>query len=286
LSEAGTSGGRDGTGGIAPGLLRVLLLAVFLAYGVIQMIANVTSQIADRAKLGVDVPEAAIWWLEASSLTGWTVMLLPIWWAVTRFRPPLLAWPLVPLAHAAMTVAVSLGHVAVMVALRKLGWWAAGDAYVFGVDVPSELLYEYRKDVATYVQLALVIGLIEFLIARYAAPAPAPAPAMPEASPVLEVADGAVTHRVPVAEIDHVSAAGNYVELAWGGRTLLHRATLAAVEGKLAGHGFARIHRSRLVRLAAVRAVHGMQSGDFEVELASGERLRGSRRYRDGLGES
>ncbi|MGN6376775.1 MAG: LytR/AlgR family response regulator transcription factor, partial [Sphingomonas sp.] len=114
-------------------------------------------------------------------------------------------------------------------------------------------------------------------IARAATPAVAPS-----ATPMLPVPDGAVTHSVPLDEIESVTAAANYVEIAWGDRRLLHRATLAALEEQL-GDGFVRIHRSRLVRRAAVRRIEGDKSGDFTVELASGAQLRGSRRYRDRL---
>ena len=57
---------------------------------------------------------------------------------------------------------------------------------------------------------------------------------------------------------------------------------MAAVEAEL-GPAFARIHRSRLVRRDAVRAIESGQSGDFTVTLANGERVRGSRRHRDAL---
>ena len=63
---------------------------------------------------------------------------------------------------------------------------------------------------------------------------------------------------------------------------MLHRATLASVAGEL-GPAFVQIHRSRLVRSAAVRRVETDRSGDFIVTLADGTSLRGSRRYRDSV---
>ena len=86
----------------------------------------------------------------------------------------------------------------------------------------------------------------------------------------------------PIDEIEHVGAAGNYVEIAWRGERLLHRATLLGIEADL-GPAFARIHRSRLVRKGAVRRVVTHKSGDFDVEMDSGDTLRGSRRYRGNL---
>jgi DNA-binding LytR/AlgR family response regulator len=63
---------------------------------------------------------------------------------------------------------------------------------------------------------------------------------------------------------------------------LLHRSTLAALAERL-GPGFARIHRGRLVRRAAIASIETDKSGDFTVTLTGGAALRGSRRYRAGL---
>jgi hypothetical protein len=271
----GTSGGSAGTGGISPVLLRTLLLGAFFAYAMIQMTTDVYSILADYERAGNPVPSWQVWTREGSSVVALFILFVPIWWAVGRFRPPAMALPLALAAHAATTVPFSLAHVGMMVAIRKAIFRLAGESYTFFHDFPAELLYEYRKDVATYAQIALTVLLIQWLVSRYATP-PAAAPA----SEAISVSDGAVIHRVPIDEVDSVEAAGNYVELAWQGRTLLHRATLASMEEMLAAHGFVRIHRSRLVRRGAVRRVETNQSGDFAVELESGARLRGSRRYR------
>ena len=76
-------------------------------------------------------------------------------------------------------------------------------------------------------------------------------------------------------QIDWVAAAGNYVELHTGRRTVLWRAPLAAVEAALAPHGFVRIHRSRLV---AGRAVARVRTND--VVLHGGRSLPTGARYR------
>ena len=87
-------------------------------------------------------------------------------------------------------------------------------------------------------------------------------------------------HFVPLAEVVWVEAAGNYVELHRGADGLLHRASLADMERRLANAGFVRIHRSRLVRRDAVAAVESKPTGDFVVRLRDGRELSGSRRYR------
>ena len=105
----------------------------------------------------------------------------------------------------------------------------------------------------------------------------------PRSEVIVEVQDGPSIHFVPLGEVEQVNAAGNYVEIAWRGRALLHRTTLTALEQAWAAHGFVRIHRGTLVRAAAVARVETLRSGDFLAELGSGALVRGSRRYRAAL---
>ena len=276
--RTGTSGGGAGTNSLSPRALTALLLGALVAYGLVRITSNVFSYLADRRAAGSDVTLAHAWIYESTSLAAWLLMMIPCWYAVRAIRPPRLSWPAAAAIFALLSVPLSLGHVALMVGLRILVLRLLGDDYIFTSPDGSPLLYEYRKDVASYVEIILVFFLIQWLVARYAATLPAPpAPA------TLAVGDGSTTHHIPVAEIETVTAAANYVEIVWRGRTLLHRATLSGIEGELAGAGFVRIHRSRLVRKHAVRRVVTLKSGDFDVEMESGATLRGSRRYRPEL---
>lgn len=270
----GTNGGGSGASGDARRRRIAWLVAGALVFIAVQSIANVESTIEDMANLGRVEARWHVWTWQLSSVAVWIALMAPLWWLIARARPPRIAWPLAALIHAAATVPVSLVHSLAMIGVRKLVYAAAGEAYTFG-DWPMALVYEYRKDVATYLMIAAFLAWAQWLLAR-------PAPAAPEADEVLLVADGSVTYRVPIEAIDSASAAGNYVEIAWGSRTLLHRSTLAALADQL-GPGFARVHRGRLVRRAAVRSIETDKSGDFTVTLASGATLRGSRRYRGEL---
>ncbi len=80
------------------------------------------------------------------------------------------------------------------------------------------------------------------------------------------------------AQIEWVRAAGNYVELRGCGRTIVHRASLSAVELQLRAHGFVRIHRSMLVRRDCIARVRPQ-----DVVLADGTHLKIGKRYRADL---
>lgn len=79
-------------------------------------------------------------------------------------------------------------------------------------------------------------------------------------------------------QIDWISAAGNYVELHIGGRILLHRAPLSAVESLLREEGFIRIHRSILVRRDAVKRIRSV-----DVLLHDGTSLKLGKKYRSAV---
>lgn len=276
-SAAGTSGGEALTSGARLRRQRAgWLLAAFLLFVTVQSIANVESTLEDLAKVGIAEPRWHVWTWQLSSLATWIALMVPLWWLVARVRPPRMALPAATLIHAAATVPVSLAHVLIMVGLRKLAYLLAGETYVFG-DWPMALLYEYRKDVATYLMIVAFLVYAQWLLAR-----PTPDAGADEGARVLLVPDGSVTHRLPVEAIDWAVSAGNYVEIGWSSRTILHRSTLTALAEQL-GPGFVRIHRGRLVRRDAVRSIETDKSGDFTITLASGASLRGSRRYRSAL---
>ena len=275
VAGAGTSGGWRGLNGAQRRILFGFV-AIFLAVVALILIANAESSITDLAAAGASIPAHLVWSWEWTSMIGWLSLYPLIWWLVARVRPPRVGWPGVAAMLVVGSVVASAWHIGVMVALRHLYYAATSEGtYRFDALPGNRLLYEYRKDVATYLQFVAMAAVVQWLVARTAT--------VPALGPhFLAVTDGAVTHRLPVAEIEQACAAGNYVELRWQGRTLLHRATLAAVEGEL-GDAFVRIHRGRLVRRDAVRRVAVDKSGDFTVTLASGEEARGSRRYRAAL---
>lgn len=256
-----------------------MLLAGFLVVFMIQGYAIVASQIVDLERSGADIPASRPWVWITTSLVMWLALIPVIWWAVARIRPPRFAWWQVAAIFVLGSVAISAVHIGGMMLLRIAVYaMAFPERYEIG-DWWDVSVYEYRKDLAAFVQFVAGVAVAQWLLKRADAPA---APATPDAPATLAVADGSVTHHVPIGEIEQIASAGNYVELTWGGRTLLHRATLATMEAEL-GAAFVRVHRSRLVRRAAVRRIETDRSGDFTLTLASGASVRGSRRYRAAL---
>lgn len=274
-SSGVTSGGGAGTNGARTRLASVMA-AVFLLVLILITIGNAESMMSEFAAAHVPVSPWHVWTWEVTSIIAWLSMMPLLWWAVARLRPPRVSWTLIAVLLVAGAIVASAWHIGLMIALRQIVYAFAGEHYHFAGAIQNPYLYEFRKDVPTYVEFVALALLCQWLLARVGEHPPAPE--LPKGR-FLAVGDGAITHQVPIDDILFVTAAGNYVELDMGGRTLLHRATLAATETELGGR-FARIHRSRLVNRDAIRRIETNQSGDFELVLADGRSVKGSRRYR------
>jgi two-component system LytT family response regulator len=85
------------------------------------------------------------------------------------------------------------------------------------------------------------------------------------------------------AEIDWIEAADYYACLHVAGKSHLLRRKMAELERELDPALFCRIHRSAIVNLDRVRELQLGASGEYEVALLDGTRLRLSRSYRDQL---
>ena len=101
----------------------------------------------------------------------------------------------------------------------------------------------------------------------------------------LMVRSGARVVFVDVRSVDWVEAEGNYVRLHVGEESHLIRDTMHAVEARLGGSPFVRIHRSRIANISRARELRVIQNGEYELVLRNGRALRVSRLYRDKLQE-
>jgi two-component system LytT family response regulator len=114
------------------------------------------------------------------------------------------------------------------------------------------------------------------------APAAAPsAAAAPSPSPVylerIAVDSRGQVQVVPVAKILYIGASGPYAEIHTAERTYLIREQMQVLEERLDPAKFFRVHRSAIVRLDLIEALKRNASGDYEVRLKGGTRLKVSR---------
>ncbi len=103
----------------------------------------------------------------------------------------------------------------------------------------------------------------------------------PGASDRFLVRSGDRLVAVRVEDIAWVEAEGNYAMLHTTGRSFLAGVGIGEVERRLPAGQFARVHRSALVALGALRSLQSDGSGGYEALLDGGHRVRVSRTYAD-----
>jgi two-component system, LytTR family, response regulator len=98
---------------------------------------------------------------------------------------------------------------------------------------------------------------------------------------VLPIRQGRETVRVPVASIEWVDAAGDYMCIHAGGDTHILRGTMKELEELLDPKLFQRVHRSTIVNLRLVKSLRAHMNGEYFLTLQGGHELKLSRTYRD-----
>jgi two-component system LytT family response regulator len=98
---------------------------------------------------------------------------------------------------------------------------------------------------------------------------------------VLPIRQGRETVRVPVASIQWVDAAGDYMCIHAAGETHILRGTMKELEDLLDPRLFQRVHRSTIVNLRLVKSLRAHMNGEYFLTLEGGHELKLSRTYRD-----
>ena len=88
---------------------------------------------------------------------------------------------------------------------------------------------------------------------------------------------------VLVEDLEWIAAAGDYSEFHTPHATHLLRESMNTLERKLDPDKFARIHRSRIVRLDQILELRSIENREYVVKLRDGSQHRSSRTYADRL---
>jgi LytTr DNA-binding domain-containing protein len=270
--------------------LAVMLLA--------SAISNVFTAIADEARGGVQLAAwEPITWELSSVFCIWLLVAAIGWW-LKHF--PLIhgGWLRSIPAHLLATLPFSLVHVAGMIGLRDLVYRWMGEHYQVGLWWQN-WVYEYRKDFVSY--WLLLVCIVAFRLyglwkdSREAHAAPLPQEPAANDAEAGESAVGDIPlerlvvrklnreYIIAVADVDRVEADGNYVNVYAQGTAYPRRESLAALEKKLDGRRFVRVHRGHLVNVDRIREIQPWDHGDYRIVLQDGTCVNLSRRYRERL---
>ena len=274
---------------------QMAFLAVMLAASAT---SNVFTEIADRAREGSHLAawEPITW--EFSSVVCIWLLIPAIGWWLEQFPLVNGGWLRSLPAHLLATLPFSLAHVGGMFGLRVLVYWLRGSQYHLGPWWPN-WVYEYRKDFVSYWLLLVCImafrlyGLWQDSRESHAASVRQEPAANDAEAGDSTAGDGPLERLVvrklnreyilAIADVDRVEADGNYVNVYAQGTAYPRRESLAALERKLDGRRFVRVHRGHLVNVDRIREIQPWDHGDYRIVLQDGTCVNLSRRYRERL---
>ena len=180
-----------------------------------------------------------------------------------------------------------------------------------GLEVLEQLDYEARVIFTTaydrYAVTAFELGALDYLLKPFGRERVervvhrvesmlngAAAPLLPRARQSLQpgrplsrifVRDGNRIVPIPLASLERVQGADDYVTLFTAAKEYLVSVRLGDLEGQLQSANFLRIHRSHLINLEYVTAIEPHDAARVEVVMKSGTRIvasrAGSKRLRD-----
>lgn len=237
------------------------------------------------ARDGRTGPPLFAWVTEGSSVVM-TALILPfMMWLGIRFPLEPGRWLASLPAHLGGYLVYLTLHITGMVLIREGVWaFAYGGDYEFFHDAPwREIVYEARKDLGTYAGYQVIIAVS--LALQYRRLEVEAARAEAKRSHRLTLKCGGRTLRISAEEFLAAKAAGNYVEVRIAAGDHLARLTLADLQKQLveAGVDAVRVHRSWLVNRERIREICPTGDGDVLLTLDSGEKIPGSRRFREHL---
>lgn len=263
---------------------KQLEVSYWLLIGTITALVNSFSVLDDYKRRGLSIERWQPFVWEFSSQIS-IFILIPILFYIDKKHPINISKIKQSLLlHLPLSIAFSVLHVYLMIALRHFYYYFSQSTYDFG-DWSVELIYEYRKDLGSYISILATFYIYRFIISR-----------LRNEAREIEVGEGqqgsiyverlivkkiGKEFIIRVSDIAWVEASGNYMNLHIGESCYPIRTTMADLEKRLDPHQFVRIHRSTMVNLDLVKEIIALETGDFLLTLNNGRQLKLSRRYRD-----
>jgi len=187
--------------------------------------------------------------------------------------------------HAAL---FSLAHSVGMVWIRKLAYQANQTSYDFG-HWPTELLYEYRKDVLTYFTVLALIYIYGLIIHQIEGIATLVDDDNKQSSQFkidkLLIKKKGREYIINLANVSTIEAGGNYIYIHADEQVYPMRKTMTNILKRLDKKQFIQVHRSFIVNVEFVREIINSDSNDFNIKLTNNKSVPLSRKYRSAFKE-
>jgi len=193
-----------------------------------------------------------------------------------------------------LVAAISYGamHLGIMAAMREFAYLLTESDYQFAKSFQQflfEFLYELRKDVWSFVFFVAIIAIYRYIIAQWLGDAQSitnksdkeiDSQQTESLANILLVKKLGKEFLIKTKNIEWVEACGNYANLHLANEIYPMRITMSEFIFKSRSYGLVRVHKSFAVNINWVHFIEPLVSGDGEIVMQSGKKIRLSRRYK------
>jgi hypothetical protein len=264
----------------ALGRTAVLCVALIGSFYVV----NSLSLMTEFRWSGANRPAHFAWVQEGTAILAMLAALPLALWLGHRFPIEPGRFRLSIPIHVVGLLVYSLIQVTLMFSVRYAIWPSVFEVDYSVSGTPLDVfIYEFRKQAMAYFGFQMILSA-DMALERARLEARA-AQCEAQTRHRITLRCGGHTRMLEAAGFERARAAGNYVEAHFNGREYLARMTLTDLERLLADAAIdpVRVHRSWLVNRAVITEIAPTGEGDVTLTLKSGDKIPGSRRYRDRL---
>jgi hypothetical protein len=261
---------------------NILITLLILLIGSLGAWVESISTLADFKRTGVEVLywEPFTWSFTSFTLTFGLIFLI----AKAQSSYPL-SYGLFKkniLYHFAFSIIFSMTHVVGMVYLRKAIYFMNDKSYQFG-HWPTELVYEYRKDILTYFIILTGIYIYQILIKQMEGEVSL----LSENETSNKYTDKVLVKKqgkefiINLDQVTTISSGGNYIYLHCNQQVYPLRSTMAKMQDSLDPKQFIRVHRSYIANINHIKEIISPSPQEYKIITNDNNSIPLSRNYRN-----
>ncbi|MFK8010436.1 MAG: LytR/AlgR family response regulator transcription factor [Marinicellaceae bacterium] len=262
----------------------ILTFSLVFIYGCINAWIESLSTIEDFQRVGIEI---AHWEPYSWSFSSFLLTFLLIFYiAKAQLIHPLKYGVFKKhfLYHIGHSIVFSIVHIIGMVLIRKLVYFFHNKKYDFG-HWPSEMVYEYRKDVLSYFFILSGIYIYQMIIRQLQGDASI----VSEQNNSSKQTDKLLIKKkgkefiINLNNVSSIESGGNYIYIHSNNEVYPMRSTMNKMLKKLDHNQFMRVHRSYIINLDFIKEIISPENQVYKITMKNNATVPLSRKYRNQL---
>lgn len=260
---------------------RLITISFIFIYGCINATIESISTIADLQRIGIEIPywEPYSWAFSSFIVTFILIIYIiktlsihPLYYGT--FKKNLMY-------HFGHSLVFSMIHIIGMVLIRKLVYSFHNKIYDFG-HWPTEILYEYRKDILSYFFILLGIYIYQMIVKQLQGDASI----ISDYNEPSQIIDKLLIKKkgkefiVNLKHVSSIESGGNYIYIHSNNQVYPMRSTMNKMIQRLNPNQFIRVHRSYIVNIDHIKEIVSPENQVYKIIMLSNITIPLSRKYR------